>query len=78
MVLRRRLIALSRCRVVALSRCRVVPGAQSNSLGPLFDPVLAVHTPDVENRQHQVTELYQEMLPCRAFSFLPTEYPGGF
>ena len=42
---------------------RLVSEAQRIRLAHLFDPVLAVHTSDVEPLPHQITAVYESMLP---------------
>src|SRR5688572_334264 len=42
---------------------RVVAEANRIRLAHLFDPVLAVHTSNVEPLPHQITAVYESMLP---------------
>ena len=42
---------------------RLVSEARRIRLAYLFDPVLAVHTSDVEPLPHQITAVYESMLP---------------
>ena len=42
---------------------RLVSEAQRIRLAHLFDPVLAVHTSVVDPLPHQITAVYEEMLP---------------
>src|SRR5439155_26858603 len=42
---------------------RLVSEAHRIRLAHLFDPVLAVHTSDVEPLPHQITAVYEAMLP---------------
>ena len=50
---------------------RLVSEAQRIRLAHLFDPVLAVHTSVVEPLPHQITAVYEEMLPRQPLRFLP-------
>lgn len=46
-------------------------------LAHLFDPVLAVHTSIVEPLPHQITAVYEEMLPRQPLRFLLADDPGA-
>src|ERR1019366_4067957 len=46
-------------------------------LAHLFDPVLAVHTSVVEPLPHQITALYEAMLPRQPLRFLLADDPGA-
>jgi len=46
-------------------------------LAHLFDPVLAVHTSLIEPLPHQITAVYDEMLPRRPLRFLLADDPGA-
>ena len=56
---------------------RLVAEAQRIRLAHLFDPVLAVHTSDVEPLPHQITAVYEEMLPRQPLRFLLVDDPGA-
>ena len=49
---------------------RLVSEAQRIRLAHLFDPVLAVHTSVVEPLPHQITAVYESMLPRQPLRFL--------
>ncbi len=49
---------------------RLVSEAQRIRLAHLFDPVLAVHTSVVEPLPHQITAVYEAMLPRQPLRFL--------
>ena len=46
-------------------------------LAHLFDPVLAVHTSIVEPLPHQITAVYEAMLPRQPLRFLLADDPGA-
>jgi len=56
---------------------RLVAEAQRIQLAHLFDPLLAVHTSDVEPLPHQITAVYQAMLPRLPLRFLLADDPGA-
>ena len=56
---------------------RLVSEAQRIRLAHLFDPVLAVHTSVVEPLPHQITAVYESMLPRQALRFLLADDPGA-
>lgn len=56
---------------------RLVSEARRISLAHLFDPVLAVHTSLVEPLPHQITAVYEEMLPRQPLRFLLADDPGA-
>lgn len=56
---------------------RLVAEAQRIRLAHLFDPVLAVHTSDVEPLPHQITAVYDSMLPRQPLRFLLADDPGA-
>ena len=56
---------------------RLVSEAQRIRLAHLFDPVLAVHTSDVEPLPHQITAVYESMLPRLPLRFLLADDPGA-
>lgn len=47
------------------------------SLAHLFDPYLAVHTSSVEPLPHQITAVYQEMLPRMPLRYILADDPGS-
>ena len=56
---------------------RLVAEAQRIRLAHLFDPVLAVHTSDVEPLPHQITAVYESMLSRQPLRFLLADDPGA-
>jgi SNF2 family DNA or RNA helicase len=56
---------------------RLVSEAHRIRLAHLFDPVLAVHTSMVEPLPHQITAVYEEMLPRQPLRFLLADDPGA-
>jgi SNF2 family DNA or RNA helicase len=56
---------------------RLVSEAHRIRLAHLFDPVLAVHTSVVEPLPHQITAVYEEMLPRQPLRFLLADDPGA-
>ena len=56
---------------------RLVSEAQRIRLAHLFDPVLAVHTSDIEPLPHQITAVYESMLPRLPLRFLLADDPGA-
>lgn len=56
---------------------RLVSEAQRIRLAHLFDPVLAVHTSMVEPLPHQITAVYEAMLPRQPLRFLLADDPGA-
>ncbi len=56
---------------------RLVSEAHRIRLAHLFDPVLAVHTSLVEQLPHQITAVYETMLPRQPLRFLLADDPGA-
>ncbi|HZQ56032.1 MAG TPA: helicase-related protein [Bryobacteraceae bacterium] len=56
---------------------RLVSEAQRINLAHLFDPVLAIHTSEVDPLPHQITAVYGEMLPRQPLRFLLADDPGA-
>src|SRR5437764_1629734 len=56
---------------------RLVSEAHRIRLAHLFDPVLAVHTSRVEPLPHQITAVYEAMLPRQPLRFLLADDPGA-
>ena len=56
---------------------RLVSETQRIRLAHLFDPVLAVHTSVVEPLPHQITAVYESMLPRQPLRFLLADDPGA-
>ncbi len=56
---------------------RLVSEAHRIRLAHLFDPVLAVHTSQVEPLPHQITAVYDAMLPRQPLRFLLADDPGA-
>ena len=55
---------------------RLVSEAHRIRLAHLFDPVLAVHTSLVDPLPHQITAVYEAMLPRQPLRFLLADDPG--
>jgi superfamily II DNA or RNA helicase len=56
---------------------RLVSEAWRIRLAHLFDPVLAVHTSVVDPLPHQITAVYESMLPRQPLRFLLADDPGA-
>src|SRR6266481_192603 len=56
---------------------RLVSEAYRIHLAYLFDPLLAVHTSIVDPLPHQITAVYEEMLPRQPLRFLLADDPGA-
>ena len=56
---------------------RLVAEANRIRLAHLFDPLLAVHTSLVEPLPHQITAVYEAMLPRQPLRFLLADDPGA-
>ena len=56
---------------------RLVSEAHRIKLAHLFDPVLAVHTSLVDPLPHQITAVYEAMLPLQPLRFLLADDPGA-
>src|SRR5213080_3219906 len=56
---------------------RLVSEAYRIRLAHLFDPVLAVHTSVVDPLPHQITAVYEAMLPRQPLRFLLADDPGA-
>jgi SNF2 family DNA or RNA helicase len=56
---------------------RLVSEAHRIRLAHLFDPLLAVHTSQVVPLPHQITAVYEEMLPRQPLRFLLADDPGA-
>ena len=56
---------------------RLVAEGQRIKLAHLFDPVLAVHTSLVDPLPHQITAVYETMLPRQPLRFLLADDPGA-
>jgi superfamily II DNA or RNA helicase len=56
---------------------RLVSEAHRIRLAHLFDPILAVHTSMVEPLPHQITAVYEAMLPRQPLRFLLADDPGA-
>lgn len=56
---------------------RLVAEAERIRLAHLFDPVLAVHSSLVEPLPHQITAVYEAMLPRQPLRFLLADDPGA-
>ena len=56
---------------------RLVSEAYRIKLAHLFDPRLAVHTSNVDPLPHQITAVYEEMLPRQPLRYLLADDPGA-
>ena len=56
---------------------RLVSEAQRIHLAHLFDPHLAVHTSEIEPLPHQISAVYESMLPRQPLRFLLADDPGA-
>lgn len=56
---------------------RLVSEARRISLAHLFDPLLAVHTSLVDPLPHQITAVYEKLLPRQPLRFLLADDPGS-
>ena len=56
---------------------RIVSEAKRIRLAHLFDPRLAVHISQVEPLPHQITAVYEEMLPRQPLRYLLADDPGA-
>src|SRR5688572_17084884 len=56
---------------------RLVSEAYRIRLAYLFDPLLAVHTSLIDPLPHQITAVYEEMLPRQPLRFLLADDPGA-
>ena len=56
---------------------RLVSEAHRIRLAYLFDPLLAVHTSNIEPLPHQITAVYEEMLPRQPLRFMLADDPGS-
>ena len=59
------------------SQVRLASEAYRIGLAHLFDPYLAVHTSSVEPLPHQISAIYQEMLPRLPLRFVLADDPGA-
>ena len=59
------------------AKFRLVAEANRIRLAHLFDPILAVHTSLVEPLPHQITAVYESMLPRQPLRFLLADDPGA-
>jgi SNF2 family DNA or RNA helicase len=56
---------------------RLVAEAQRIRLAHLFDPLLAVHTSDIQPLPHQITAVYETMLPRLPLRLVLADDPGA-
>ena len=56
---------------------RLVSEAHRIRLAHLFDPLLAVHASQVEPLPHQITAVYEDMLPRQPLRYLLADDPGA-
>ena len=56
---------------------RLVAEAHRIQLAHLFDPLLAVHSSNVDPLPHQITAVYEAMLPKQPLRFLLADDPGA-
>ena len=58
-------------------RMRLVSEAYRINLAHVFDPYLAVHTSSIEPLPHQISAVYQEMLPRLPLRYILADDPGA-
>ena len=58
-------------------RMKLASEAYRISLAHLFDPYLAIHTSSVEPLPHQISAVYQEMLPRIPLRYILADDPGA-
>ena len=56
---------------------RLVSEAYRINLAHIFDPYLAVHTSEIDPLPHQITAVYQEMLPRLPLRYILADDPGA-
>lgn len=56
---------------------KLVTEAYRINLAHLFDPMMAVHTSNVEPLPHQITAVYESMLPRQPLRFVLADDPGA-
>lgn len=56
---------------------RLASEAYRINLAHLFDPYLAVHTSSIEPLPHQISAVYQEMIPRLPLRYILADDPGG-
>ena len=56
---------------------KLVVEAKRIDLAFLFDPMMAVHTSNVEALPHQITAVYESMLPRQPLRFVLADDPGA-
>ena len=56
---------------------RLVLEAQRIQLGYLFDPMMAIHTSNIEPLPHQISAVYEAMLPKQPLRFVLADDPGA-
>ena len=56
---------------------RLASEAYRINLAHLFDPYLAVHTSSIEPLPHQISAVYQEMLPRLPLRYILADDPGA-
>lgn len=59
------------------NQLRLASEAYRISLAHLFDPYLAVHTSQIEPLPHQISAVYQEMLPRLPLRYILADDPGA-
>lgn len=59
------------------TKMKLASEAYRISLAHLFDPYLAVHTSSVEPLPHQISAVYQEMLPKLPLRYVLADDPGA-
>ncbi len=59
------------------NKFKLVIEAHRIQLAHLFDPMMAIHSADVEPLPHQITAVYEEMLPRQPLRFLLADDPGA-
>ena len=59
------------------NQMRLVSEAYRINLAHIFDPYLAVHTSSIEPLPHQISAVYQEMMPRLPLRFILADDPGA-
>jgi SNF2 family DNA or RNA helicase len=56
---------------------RITVEARQIDLAFLFDPMMKVHTSNVDPLHHRITAVYESMLPRQPLRFVPADYPDA-
>ena len=58
-------------------RFKLAAEAQRIQLAHLFDPLMAIHTSDIDPLPHQITAVYESMLPKQPLRYVLADDPGA-